>query len=216
MRHLVLLCSLVLAAVASGAKTKSAATSRDDARRMPTVLVLGDSLSAGYGLKRDDAYPALLSKKAVADGFDLKVLNAGVSGDTTAGGLRRLPRLLDQHFDVLLIELGINDAFRGVPVAQIEMNLQAIVDLTKSHYPQVRIVIAGMQLPQYSDDEYIRAFGEIFDHIARRNEAELVPFLLAGVAGNPSLNLPDLIHPNAAGQRVLAANVWTVLRRALR
>jgi len=138
------------------------------------------------------------------------------TGDTTAGGLRRLPQLLHHHFDVLVVELGINDAFRGVPVTQIEANLQAIIDLTKRRYPKVRIVIAGMQLPQSSDDDYISAFGEMFQRIAQHNEAELVPFLLAGVAGNPALNQPDMIHPNATGQQILAANIWPVLQRALR
>ena len=208
MRSLIFLVCFALAATGFGAGR--------DGSKMPTVLVLGDSLSAGYGLKRDDAYPALLPKKAVAAGFDLKVLNAGVSGDTTADGLRRLPQLLHHHFDVLLIELGINDAFRGVPVPQIEANLQAIIDLTKRHDPQARVVVAGMQLPQVSDDDYIRAFGEIFAGVARRNHAELVPFLLAGVAGNPALNLPDMLHPNAAGQRILAENVWPVLQHTLR
>ena len=208
MRTLIFLCCCALIATAAG--------SERDRSKMPTVLILGDSLSAGYGLKRDDAYPALLPKKAVAAGFDLKALNAGVSGDTTADGLRRLPQLLHHHFDVLVVELGINDAFRGVPVTQIEANLQAIIDLTKRRYPKVRIVIAGMQLPQSSDDDYISAFGEMFQRIAQHNEAELVPFLLAGVAGNPALNQPDMIHPNAAGQRILAENVWPVLQRALR
>ena len=208
MRSLILLFCFALAATAFA--------SARDGSKMPTVLVLGDSLSAGYGLQRDDAYPALLAKKAVAAGFDLKVLNAGVSGDTTAGGLRRLPQLLHHRFDVLVVELGINDAFRGVPVPQIEANLQEIIDLTKKRYPLVRVVIVGMQLPQSSDDDYVRAFGEMFERIAQRNGAELVPFLLAGVAGNPALNQPDMIHPNAAGQRILAANVWPVLQRALR
>lgn len=114
-----------------------------------------------------------------------------------------------------MVELGINDAFRGVPVAQIEANLQAIISLTKSKYPRVRIVIAGMQLPQFSDDSYLRAFGEMFERVARGNHAGLVPFLLAGVVGNPAVNLPDMIHPNEAGQRVLADNMWPVLRSTL-
>jgi len=216
MRTFVFLLCLAFAATASSAKTQSAASSRHESKRMPTVLILGDSLSAGYGVKRDDAYPALLPQKAVAAGFDLKVLNAGVSGDTTAGALQRLPSLLRHHFDVLVVELGINDAFRGVPVAQVELNMQTIINLTKGRYPQVRVVIVGMQLPQSGDDAYINAFGQVFEKIARRNQADLVPFLLAGVAGNPALNLPDMIHPNAAGQQILAANVWPVLERALR
>lgn len=184
--------------------------------RPPAVLVLGDSLSAGYGLKRSAAFPALLSEKAEAPGFDLVVMNAGVSGDTTAGGLRRLPALLHHQVDVLVLELGINDAFRGVPVAQIESNLQQIIDLTKERYPDARIVIAGMRLPQEVTQNYLAKFGAIFSELARRNGAELVPFLLEGVAGNPALNQNDMIHPNAAGQKVLADNVWPMLQRALR
>ncbi len=158
--------------------------------KTPTVLVLGDSLSAGYGLNKSEGYPELLAKKAADAGFSLHVINAGVSGDTTSGGLRRLPHLLRQRVDVLVLELGINDAFRGV--------------------------IAGMQLPQAASEDYLARFGAIFGELARRNDAELVPFLLEDVAGNPSLNLNDLIHPNAAGQRILAQNVWPVLERALR
>ncbi len=183
--------------------------------KMPTVLVLGDSLSAGYGLKRSAAYPALLLKKAEAAGYNLTVMNAGVSGDTTAGGLHRLPGLLHHHVDVLVLELGINDAFRGVPVAQIEKNLQAIIDRTKERYPDVRIVIAGMQLPQASGEDYLTAFGEIYPELGRRNRAALIPFLLQGVAGDPALNQQDLIHPNASGQKILAATVWPVLKSVL-
>jgi acyl-CoA thioesterase-1 len=184
--------------------------------KTPTVLVLGDSLSAGYGLNKSEAYPELLAKKAADAGFNLHVINAGVSGDTTSGGLRRLPHLLRQRVDVLVLELGINDAFRGVPVAQIESNLQAIIDLARRRDPEVRILIAGMQLPQAAGEDYLARFGAIFGELARRNDAELVPFLLEGVAGNPALNLNDLIHPNAAGQKILAQNVWPVLERALR
>lgn len=184
--------------------------------KTPAVLVLGDSLSAGYGLKRSAAYPALLSEKAEAAGSNLFVMNAGVSGDTTAGGLRRLPALLDHHVDVLVLELGINDAFRGVPVAQIESNLQQIIDLTKKRYPEARVVIAGMQLPLAPGGDYLARFGAVFGQLARRNDAELVPFLLEGVAGDSTLNQDDMIHPNVSGQKILAANVWPVLQRALR
>jgi acyl-CoA thioesterase I len=183
--------------------------------KTPTVLVLGDSLSAGYGLVRTDAYPALLSAKAAALGQPLRILNAGVSGDTSAGGLRRLPRLLDRPIDVLIVELGINDIFRGVPVAEIAANLQKIIDLTRARYPGVRVIVAGMQLPETSVDDSLTAFGLMYGELARRNSAELVPFLLEGVAGNPAFNLPDLIHPNARGQEILATNVWPVLERVL-
>jgi acyl-CoA thioesterase-1 len=160
--------------------------------------------------------PALLSEKAAANGERVRILNAGVTGDTTAGGLRRLPPLLHRHLDVLLIELGINDAFRGVPVPQIKANLQEIIDRTRERYPAIQIVIAGMQLPHYSSGDYVTAFGAMYVELAQRNHAELVPFLLEGVVGNPQLNLPDLIHPNASGQKILAANVWPALESALK
>lgn len=184
--------------------------------RIPTVLVLGDSLSAGYGLKRSEAYPALIGEKAAASGWQIHVVNAGVTGDGTAGGLRRLPRLLERHLDVLLIELGINDFFRGVPVAEIESNLQKIIDRARARYPEIQIVITGMQLPQYSNGDNLTAFGALYGELAQRNHAGLVPFLLDRVAGHPALNLPDLIHPNASGQKILAENVWPALQSALR
>jgi acyl-CoA thioesterase-1 len=182
---------------------------------VPTVLVLGDSLSAGYGLKRSEAYPALLAEKAAASGRQIKVLNAGISGDTTAGGLRRLPRLLGRRVDVLIVELGINDLFLGVPMSVIESNLQEIIDQVRARYPEVRIVVAGMQPPPSSAEGTATAFGALYVELAKRNHAELVPFLLDGVAGNPQFNLPDLIHPNVRGQKVLAANVWPALENAL-
>jgi acyl-CoA thioesterase-1 len=215
MRTLIPFLLLGLNAVPVLAKPPHTTAARAHAR-IPTVLVLGDSLSAGYGLRRSEAYPALLSKRAAAAGQRLHIINAGVSGDTTAGALRRLPPLLDHRIEVLLIQLGINDAFRGVPVAQIKANLQKIIDLTRAHYPEARVVIAGMQLPHYSGGEYLNAFGAIYGDLAQRNQAELVPFLLDGVAGEPTLNQPDMIHPNANGQRILAANVWPALEMALR
>lgn len=207
-----LLLGLTAAPVLAKAAPASSASGRS---KTPTVLVLGDSISAGYGLKRTQAFPALLSEKATVVGQRLHLINAGVSGDTTADGLRRLPRLLDRRVDILLIELGINDAFRGMPVAQIEANLQKIIDRTRTRYPQVRIVIAGMALPRPSGD-YLSAFAAMYVDLARRNQAELVPYLLEGVAGNPALNQRDFIHPNASGQRILAKNIWPALELALR
>ncbi|MGI8890468.1 MAG: arylesterase, partial [Chthoniobacterales bacterium] len=172
-----------------------------DAVKTPNVLVLGDSLSAGYGVKRAEAYPALLSEKAARSDQPLHIINAGISGDTSAGGLHRLPSLLEHRVDVLILELGINDIFRGVPVVQIATNLQKIIDLTRARYPQARIVIVGMQLPQTTVNDDLTSFGEMYGKLAGHNSAELLPFLLAGVAGNPELNQRDMIHPNAAGQK---------------
>jgi acyl-CoA thioesterase-1 len=178
--------------------------------------MLGDSLTDGYGLTRKQAYPALVAEKIRDAGFRYDVINAGISGDTTGGGLRRVSQHLRQPIDVLVLELGINDAFRGVPVDQMRSNLQAIIDRTRERNPKVAIVIAGMQLPLFGADTYVRAFGEMYVELAQKNNAALIPYFLAGVGGDPALNLPDRIHPNAAGQRVLAETVWRALEPLLR
>ena len=182
-----------------------------DLPRMKTIFIFGDSLSDGFLLKRTHAYPALLLDKLRDAGLRFEVINASASGDTTDGGLRRLPPHLKRKIDIFILELGINDAFRGVIVDEIRNNLQAVIDKVKARNPNVRIVIAGMQLPNSSADDYVFAFGNMFSELAVKNNAALVPYLLEGVAGDPSLNLPDGIHPNAAGHRILAENVWRVL-----
>jgi acyl-CoA thioesterase-1 len=179
--------------------------------QMKTILVLGDSLSDGFGLKRSDAYPALLANKLRAAGLNFQVINASQTGGTTEAGLQRLPAHLKRKIDIFVLELGINDALRGVPIDKIQNNLQQIIDKVKARNPNVRVVIAGMQLPNYASDDYLSAFDKMFAELAIKNGAALVPYLLEGVAGDPSLNLPDSIHPNAAGQRILAENVWRVL-----
>ena len=196
--ELLAILSIMLAQVTSAAETKS-------------VLVFGDSLSDGFMLQRSEAYPALLAKKLQAAGLNFQVTNASASGGTTQGGLERLPPHLKHRIDIFILELGINDAFRGLPVDQIQNNLQQIIDKVKARNPNVRVVIAGMQLPNYATDDYVSAFGKMFAELATMNNTALVPYLLQGVAGDPSLNLPDGIHPNAAGQKILAENVWRVL-----
>jgi acyl-CoA thioesterase-1 len=153
----------------------------------------------------------LLAKKLRAVGLNFLVTNASASGGTTDGGLERLPSHLKHRIDILILELGINDVFRGVPIDQIQNNLQAIIDKVKVRNPKSRVVIAGIQLPGYTADDYVSAFGQMFADLAAKNRAALVPYLLRGVAGNPALNLPDGIHPNEDGQKVLAENVWRVL-----
>jgi acyl-CoA thioesterase-1 len=181
-----------------------------------TILVLGDSLSDGFGLKSGEAYPMLLAKKLRAAGLNFKVTNASAAGGTTEGGLERLPAHLKRTIDIFILELGINDAFRGVSVDQIESNLQQIIDKVKAKNPHVRVVIVGMQLPNYTADDYVSAFGKMFTDLAAKNGTGLVPYLLDHVAGDPSLNLPDGIHPNAAGQKILAETVWRVLEPVAR
>ena len=198
-----IMVSLVFANQAPAAETKS-------------ILVFGDSLSEGFMLKHSEAYPALLAKKLRAAGLNFLVTNASASGGTTDGGLQRLPPHLKHKIDILILELGINDAFRGAPIDQIHNNLQQIIDKVKGKNPNARVVIAGIQLPGYAADDYVSAFGQMFSELAAKNGAALVPYLLEGVAGNPSLNLPDGIHPNAAGQKVLAENVWRALEPVAR
>src|SRR6266404_6013012 len=196
--ELLAILSIMLAQVTSAAETKS-------------VLVFGDSLSDGFMLQRSEAYPALLAKKLQAAGLNFQVTNASAAGGTTEGGLERLPPHLKRKIDIFILELGINDAFRGLSVDEIQNNLQQIIDKVKARNPNVRVVIAAMQLPNYAADDYVSAFGKMFGDLASRNNAALVPYLLQGVAGDPSLNLSDSIHPNAAGQKILAENVWRVL-----
>ena len=197
---------------------QSAEPAKRDPSDVITIVALGDSLTAGYGLSRKQAWPALVAEKMRETGYEFEVVNAGSSGDTTTGGLRRLPALLRAHkkIDIFILELGINDAFRGVPIEQVRSNLQAIIDQVRARHPNVTIVVAGMQLPDYSSNDYVGAFGALFAPLAEKNRVTLIPFFLEGVGGNPELNQWDRVHPNAAGQRVLADNVWRVLEPMLR
>jgi len=187
-----------------------------DSSPVKRILVLGDSLSAGFGLRSTQAYPALLTEKLRAAGLEFEITNASQSGGTTAGGLQRLPAHLKHKIDIFILELGINDAFRGAPIVEIRNNLQAIIDQVKARNPNVRIIVAGMQLPNYSSDDYVFAFGQIYADLAAKNNATLIPYLLEGVGGDPLLNQPDRVHPNAAGQKILADNVWRVLESIAR
>jgi acyl-CoA thioesterase-1 len=207
-----------LVAVLGLAPFQTAQAAKPDASKVITIVALGDSLTDGYGLSRTQAYPALIAEKMRSANYEFDVVNAGWSGDTTAGGLRRLPELLRtrKKIDVFILALGINDAFRGVPIEQMRSNLQEIIDRTRARHPGVSIILAGMQLPLELSDGYVRSFGEMFAALAEKNRAALIPYLLQGVGGDPELNLPDRIHPNAAGQRVLAENVWRVLEPILR
>jgi acyl-CoA thioesterase I len=207
-----------LGALLAAFSSPTANAARRDPSNVITIVALGDSLTAGFGLSRNQAYPALIAEKMRAAGYEFDVVNAGSSGDTTTGGLRRLPAILRAHkkIDIFILELGINDAFRGVSIEQIRSNLQAIIDLVRVRHPAATIVIAGMQLPDYSSDDYVGAFVEIFAALAEKNHATLIPYFLEGVGGNPALNQWDRVHPNAAGQRVLAKNVWRVLEPLLR
>ena len=173
-------------------------------------------MSDGLFLSRSEAYPALLVPRLKAAGLSYEVINASQSGGTTEDGLERLPPHLRHPIDIFVLELGINDAFRGTPVDKIRDNLQSLIDAVRAKNPSVRVVIAGMQWPNRSTDDYVQAFGRMYVGLAQKNHAALIPYLLEGVSGHPDLNLPDGLHPNAAGHRILADNVWRVLEPVAR
>lgn len=186
-----------------------------EATNPKTLLVLGDSIAAGYGLDREEAFPALIEEKIKEAGLNYRVINAGESGDTTAGGLRRISWHLRQPIDVVLLELGGNDGLRGIAPEETEKNLQGIIDKVRAKYPEAKIVIAGMEMPKNMGEEYVSKFREVFPKIAKENSAALVPFLLEGIAGKAEFNQPDRIHPTAEGHRIVANNVWKVLKPVL-
>jgi len=178
------------------------------------IVALGDSLTAGLGVARDEAYPALLEARLRRAGFAYRVVNAGVSGDTTAGGLRRLDWVLRSRPEVVIVALGTNDGLRGQPVAALRDNLTAIV--TRLRESGTRVLLVGMRLPPNYGEAYAGNFAEAFRAVARGTSVVFLPFLLAGVAGDPSLNQADGIHPNAAGHRIVAEHVWPSLQPLLR
>lgn len=180
-----------------------------------TILFFGDSLTAGYGLDPAQAFPAVIQEKIKARGWDFHVINAGLSGETTAGGLRRIDWVLQRPIAVLVLALGANDGLRGLLVTEAKRNLQAIIDRTKQKYPRAKIVLAGMQVPTNLGREYTTSFRTMFPELAAANNALLIPFLLEGVGGVSALNLPDGIHPNPAGHQIIAENVWKVLEPLL-
>lgn len=183
----------------------------------PAIVFLGTSLTAGYGLPSpDQAYPALIQQKLDSAGLRYRVVNAGVSGETSADARRRIDWVLRQPAAVLVVETGANDGLRGLDPDSLRANIQAIMDRAKAHTPAPTIVLVGMRtLPNYGA-VYGERFAAVYPAIARANGVPLVPFLLAGVSGHAGLNQPDGVHPTAAGQRVLAANVWKVLEPVLR
>ncbi len=189
---------------------------RGDERERPVVLFLGTSLTAGYGLERDQAYPALIQDFVDSAGYGFRVVNGGESGATSAGGVRRIGWLLrNLPVAVLVIELGANDGLRGYDPAITKANLESIVDSAKLLRPDAAIVVAGMEAPPNLGSEYTARFRRVYEEFARERGANLIPFVLEGVAGVAGLNQSDGIHPTPAGQRVVAENVWRVLRTVL-
>jgi acyl-CoA thioesterase-1 len=181
-----------------------------------TVLFVGTSLTAGLGLSPDSAYPQLIQEKIDAAHLPFEVVNAGVSGETTAGLLRRLDWLLKGAFDVIVIESGANDGLRGTPVATVRQNLRSVVSRVRSAHPGARIMLVQMEAPPNLGPEYTAAFHALYADVARENGATLLPFLLQGVAGDRELNQGDGMHPNQRGEHIVADNVWRGLEPVLR
>lgn len=176
-----------------------------------TILFFGDSLTAGYGLSVEEAFPALVEKQLIKQGNSVKVINAGLSGETSAGGFSRIDWILRQPIDILVLELGANDGLRGLPLDQTVKNLQGIIDKVKVKNPSCKIVLAGMMVPPNLGKEYTQQFKNIYPDLAKKNKATLIPFLLQGVAGDEKLNLTDGIHPNVEGHKIVANNLTKIL-----
>jgi acyl-CoA thioesterase-1 len=181
----------------------------------PVILFFGDSLTAGYGLSPEEAFPMLVEKSLIEKGKSCRVVNAGLSGETSAGGLARIDWVLRQPVDIFVLELGANDGLRGLPLEQTEKNLQAIIEKVKTKSPKAKIVIAGMLVPPNMGPDYTEKFRKIFPELARKNNATLIPFLLQDVAGDAKLNQPDGIHPNIEGHKIVAQNVVKVIEPLL-
>jgi acyl-CoA thioesterase-1 len=179
------------------------------------ILFFGNSLTAGMGLDPEEGFPALIQEKIDSLEMDYEVINAGLSGETTASGKNRVDWVLNQEVDIFVLELGANDGLRGIPLEETRKNLQAIIDIVREKDPEAKIILAGMQIPPNLGPEYTSDFRKIFPELAAKNDIELIPFLLEGVAGDPELNQQDGIHPTAEGQKIVAENVWEVLRPML-
>lgn len=186
--------------------------SSNDSTATKTILVFGDSLTAGFGLDDvNDAFPGLIQTKIDSLSLEYTVINSGISGETTAGGKARINWVLNQKVDVFILELGANDGLRGVPLTETRKNLQSIIDAVFDKNPDAKIILAGMQLPPNMGQDYITEFKTIFPELAKKNDIYLIPFLLKDVGGIPELNQEDGIHPTVEGHKILAKNVWEVL-----
>jgi acyl-CoA thioesterase-1 len=194
-------------------RSGSAASPTADEDIRPKIVALGDSLTAGLGLLEAQAYPALLQQKIDADGYAFEVVNAGVSGDTSAGGLRRLDWALDGDVRVLILALGANDGLRGLPVADMKQNLSRIIERAKEE--DIVVILAGMEAPPNYGADYTAAFRRVYPELAKEHGVRLLPFLLDNVAGDTALNQSDGIHPNARGAQVIADGMWVVLQPVL-
>ena len=196
-------------------KNNGSAAQKDSIAKKKTIVFFGNSLTAGYGVNPTEAFPAIIQNKIDSLGLPYKVINAGVSGETSTGGSARIDWILKQPLDVFVLELGANDGLRGIPLSQTKESLQSIIDKVKAKYPAAKLVLAGMQIPPNMGPSYTKEFREIYPELATKNNAALIPFLLEGVGGEAKLNQQDGIHPTPEGHKIVAENVWKVLKDVL-
>jgi len=217
LRHLFLSGAVAVVAGCEQARDEAAANPppSDTTSHLPSILFLGTSLTAGYGLDPELAYPALIQKKIDAAGLRYRVINAGVSGETSAGALRRIDWIVQQPVSVFVLETGANDGLRGLPPDSLRSNIQAIFDRVRQLQPTAKLVLVGMRVPPNYGVEYSRRFQSVYPELAKSYGAVLVPFLLEGVGGVNALNQPDGVHPTPEGQRRMAETVWRVLEPVL-
>lgn len=210
---------LFILVVFSSCSTKNEKTSEskstsktETAQSKKLILFFGNSLTAGYGIEAEDAFPGLTAARIDSLGLDYRVINAGLSGETTASGLSRLDWFLEEEPAIFILELGGNDGLRGITPSETKKNLKGIIQLVRGKYPETIIVLAGMQIPPNMGQEYTKEFSELFPQVAEEENVELIPFLLEGVAGNPDLNLPDGIHPTEEGHLIVFETIWKSIK----
>jgi acyl-CoA thioesterase-1 len=175
-------------------------------------VFFGNSLTAGYGLDTEEAFPALIQNRIDSLQLNYTVVNSGLSGETTTSGKNRLDWVLNQKIDVFVLELGANDGLRGIPLGETRKNLQEIIDAVKTKNPETKIILAGMQIPPNMGKDYTTEFRSMYPDLAEKNQTLLIPFLLENVAGNPALNQADGIHPTTKGHKIVSDNVWEILQ----
>ena len=201
---------------AEGKKENAVESKLETKSESKVILFFGNSLTAGMGLDPNEAFPALIQEKVDSLQLAYKVVNAGLSGETTASGKNRLGWVLNSDIDVFVLELGANDGLRGISLEETRRNLQEIIDVVKQKNPNTTIILAGMQIPPNMGQDYTSEFRDIFPDLAKKNKIGLIPFLLEDVAGNPELNQPDGIHPTAEGQKIIANNIWPIIANAIK
>ena len=217
-----IIASIIMLFSACTENKKPAANDQNNTAKEPatvikkkTIVFFGNSLTAGYGVSPSEAFPAIIQKRIDSLGLPYHVINAGVSGETSSGGKTRIDWILREPIDIFILELGANDGLRGTQLSETKKNLQDIIDKVKAKYPDTKLVFAGMEIPPNMGQAYTTEFRNIYTDLAAKNKMTLIPFLLAGVGGEPELNQADGIHPTAEGHLIVAENVWKILQKFL-